>query len=532
MNKSQFQQVKQYVGSDLLNHILNSDQITGKTDFDQLGFAAKQIQVLDDLYGKIQQCRVQFIAQGGYGDGVDFHLRQITSSGTSLFNHYRFICEGKLATPTNSDPLVAYLQNICVREYPNLLMKSSGASYHSPLMGMNLGMSNYDDFINLVKDDILDQITNKKDGLEYAFQFSTDDGLEFLTQVCTACSTLITRSFYDSCNRMDYSLPSVLKAIESNIDILRRLADGQRVTYSSFIGIRGVQFRGFEVIEFPDAALRQFRDNANPGMHTGRTVVSHSGGETGEFSGHVFEIFHSTKVSSAIGNTNTGNSLETIRVQGAILQKLRFAVVFSSLANRGPVPTFYEVGFPLISPGNFGISEGSPAEYIQIDETTREKLVDWYRVLSDKDLKKVHTPLKRLQYAIFERSNPEDAIVDAIIAWEGMFSEAFETTFKVTGSMAKYLRSGPKREEFFIRLKKLYQLRSDLVHGGDSKLLKTENIQDVRAEVINIGLECVMKIIKDDRLLSMDSGERIKNILVFDEAGDISTQQDAQLGRS
>ncbi len=517
MNKSQFQQAKQYVGPELLNYILNCDQIVNKSDYEQLVFTDKQIQVLDDLYGKIQQCRIQFIAQGGYGDGVDFHLRQITSNGISLFNHYRIICEGKLETPTTSDPIVAYLQEICVREYPNLLMKSSGASHYLPLMGMNLGMSNYDEFIRLVKSDSLDQITNKKDGLEYAFQFSTDDGLQLSTQVCTACSTLITRSFYDSCNRMDYSLPSVLKAIESNIDILRNLANGQRVSYSSFIGIRGVQFRGFDVIEFPDAVLRQFRDNANPGMHTGRTVVSHSGSEAGEYSGHVFEIFHSTKVSSAIGNTNTGNSLETNRVQESILQKLRFAIVFSSLANRGPVPTFYEVGFPLISPGNFGISEGSPGYYIQIDETTKEKLVDWYRILSDKDLKKVHTSLKRLQYAIFERSNPEDAIVDAIIAWEGMFSEAFETTFKVTGSMAKYLRSGSEREELFIRLKKLYQLRNDLIHGGDSKLLRTENIHDVRAEVIDYGLECLMKIIKDDHLLSMDSRERIKNILVLDD---------------
>lgn len=517
--------MKQYVGTDLINYILNCDQISGKSDYDQLGFSSSQIQVLDDLYEKIQQCRIQFIAQGGYGDGVDFYLRQITSNGTSLFNHYRLICGGQLALPTTSDPLVSYLQQICVREYPNLLMKSSGASYHSPLMGMNLGMSNYDEFINLVKDDILDQITNKKDGLEYAFQFTTDDGLEFSTQVCSACSTLITRSFYDSCNRMDYSLPSVLKAIELNINLLRQLAGGQRVTYSSFIGIRGVQFRGFDAIEFPDAVLRQFRDNANPGMHTGRTVVSHSGGDAGEYSGHVFEIFHSTKITFASGNTNTGNSSETHRVQETKLQKLRFAVVFSSLANRGPVPTFHEVGFPLISPGNFGISDGNPGEYIQIDETTKEKLVDWYCVLSDKDLKKVHTPLKRLQYAIFERRNPEDSIVDAIIAWEGMFSEAFETTFKVTGSMAKFLRSGSEREELFIRLKKLYQLRSDLVHGGASKLLRTESISDVRAEVINIGLECLMKIIKDDRLLSMDSGERIKDILVFDEASGISTQQ-------
>ncbi|MCJ7432336.1 MAG: HEPN domain-containing protein, partial [Anaerolineales bacterium] len=170
----------------------------------------------------------------------------------------------------------------------------------------------------------------------------------------------------------------------------------------------------------------------------------------------------------------------------------------------------------------------SPGNYILIDEATKVKMVEWYGILNNKDLKQVRTPLKRLQYAIFERNNPEDAIVDAIIAWEGMFSERFETTFKVTGSIAKILRSGSERDEFFGRLKNLYDLRSNLVHGGTSKLLKKENIQDIRAEVINIGLECVMKIISNDRLLSMSSEERIKAILVFDEPDNISTQQDAE----
>lgn len=515
MNQGQFQQLKQYVGSDLLNYILNCDNISSSSDYNQLGFLVNQDDVLDDLFAKIQQCRIQFIVQGGYGESVDFHLRQIQSNGTSLFNHYRQICGSRFASPTSADPLVLYLQQICIREYPNLLMKSSGVSHHFPMMGMNLAMSNYDDFIVLVKDDVLNQITNKKSDLDYAFQFTTTDGLEFSTQVYTACSTIITRAFYDSCNRMDYTLLSVLGAIENHINSLRRFAEGEVVNYSSFIGIRGLRFNGFEFIEFSGAVLRQFRDISNPGLHTNRTVVSH-GDDIGEYSGHIFEIFHSTQIASEDGNVNTGNSIETNRKQLDLLQKLQFAVVFSSMSNRGPAPVFFELGFPLISPGNCSYNEGNPFQYIQIDQEKKEKLAKWYGILGDKNLTKVHTPLKRLQYAIFERRNPEDAIVDAIIAWEGMFSEAFETTFKVTGSMAKFLRSGEDRKKLLARLKTLYQLRSDLVHGKDSKLLKNENIEDVRAEVIDIGLECLMKIIGNNRLLSMDSSERIKEILLYD----------------
>jgi Apea-like HEPN len=185
------------------------------------------------------------------------------------------------------------------------------------------------------------------------------------------------------------------------------------------------------------------------------------------------------------------------------------------MSNRGPAPVFFEIGFPLIDPGNYSYSESTHVQYIQIDQETKEKLAKWYGILGDKDLSKVRTPLNRLQYAIFERRNPEDAIVDAIIAWEGMFSEAFETTFKVTSSMAKFLRSGEDRRKLFERLKKLYQLRSDLVHGKESKSSKKENMENVRAEVIDIGLECLTKIIDDDFLLSIDSSERIKEILLY-----------------
>ena len=519
MNKSQFQLLKQYAGLELLNYILSCDKITDKSDYDQLELLPVQVQVLDDLYIKIQECRIQYIKQDGFGDEFRIYLSPMTISGMPLLNYYRQICGGVIVSPDSSDPLVSYLQQICIKEYPNLLMKSQGIL--GQLLSINAfkTLINNDEFINLVKNDDLNKLTNKKEGNDYAFQFSTTDGLHFCLDLFTACNSIITRSFYDSCNRMAYSLPSVLKAIEENINLLRRLANGERVSYSSFIGIRGLQFQGFETIELPGGILRRFRDSTNPSIHTNRTVVSHSGDQDGEYrySGHIFEIFHSTEISFTPSEFNTSNSIETNRFQETELQKLQFSAVFSSLANYGPVPTLSEIGFPLIIPGNYGVKENFPTEYILINEETKDKLIEWYSCLSNKDLTQIQTPLKRLQYAIFERNNPEDAIVDAIIAWEGMFSEAFETTFKVTGSIAKFLRSGAERDTFFKRLKKLYGFRSELVHGGDRKSLKKENIQEVRAEVIDIGLECLKKIINSDYLLSLTSIKRMEAILIFDE---------------
>ncbi|OGT96538.1 MAG: hypothetical protein A2X80_12690 [Geobacteraceae bacterium GWB2_52_12] len=517
MDRSQFQQLKQYVGADLLNYALNRTDIDYQTDFESLTINDEQMSVLVDIHGKIQQCRLQYIAQGGYGDGADFYLRRLLHNGESIFSHYRTICGGVAESPASDDPVIAHLQRLCIRDYPNLLMKSTGGTNLPVMGGMNVGIDDYDTFIALIKDDLLNAITNGKDGLDYAFEFTTEDGLQFNTQVCTACTTLITRAFYDACNRMDYSLHSVLKTIADYIGILRELVTGNTVQYSSFVGLKGIRFAEFTEIIFDGAALRQYAGIENPGIHTQRTVVSHSD-EHSRYSGHVLEAIHKTKLYSHEATCNTGNSIEANRVQQDVLEKVLFSLVFSCECTRGPTPSFFEIGFPLIGPGNCGLADQNPGEYLLIDEAAKDSVKNWFGILRDKPLDKVKTPLQRLKYAIFERRNPEDAIVDAVIAWEGMFSEAFETTFKVTGSLAKYLSGPEERTAFLSRLKKLYQLRSDLVHGANSKLLQQESVDDLRSEVVSIGLRCLKKLVSDELLLPMSPSERVKHLLILTEA--------------
>jgi len=61
MDNGQFQLLKQYVGPNLLNYVLNYDKITSDSAFDKLLLLPIQVEVLDDLYDKIRQCRLHFI---------------------------------------------------------------------------------------------------------------------------------------------------------------------------------------------------------------------------------------------------------------------------------------------------------------------------------------------------------------------------------------------------------------------------------------------------------------------------------------
>lgn len=518
MNQQQYQNIKQYIGSKLLNYILNyaEEQTLETSPFDSLNLNEQQVSVLEDLFKQIQSCRINFILQGGFGDGVEFYIRSRTHENDSLFNHYRRLCGG--STPvfnTGKDKTLAFLVNICIREYPNFLLKTSNQRIHSNAF-INIGLNDDEQFVSLVKEDILDRLTNKAEGSEYAFQFSTECGLKFYSQVSTSCITLISRSFQNACNRMKYGLNDVIQELTKNLSILRELAENKEITFSSFIGIRGLHFEGFDSIELHnDSIIRQLDSTSNPSHHSNSIACNYTS-NTGQYlCGSILEIKHVTRLVQEDAECTTTMTRHHFELKDKILNVLKFAIIFSLREDKGISTSFHEVGFPLVSPGNFSFSEERPKKYFIITQKHVEQIQAWYKHLIKTDLNNVKVPLKRLRYAIFERNHPEDSIVDAIIAWEGIFSEAFETTFKVTGSISKYLMTEDKREDFLSRIKKLYNLRSDLVHGKSSDLMKSEDIENLRSEVIKIGLDCLQKLLKDDVLLPLSPSERVKKIMIM-----------------
>ena len=515
MDKKKFQIIKQYVGTQFLNYILNSDDdINQEFDFDNYKFSDNQTSVLVDLSNKIEQCRIQFVVQGGYGDGVDFYLRSLKNGKNSLFNSYRNLCGGDYPTIETEDEVLKFLINIAIREYPNLLLKSSTPSpFHQ--YSINSGLAEYNQFIELIKNDSLNSITNKKDDLEYAFEFTTDDGLEFYTQVCGACSIILSRAFHNACNKINYSLAGFISEIEISLEILRTLAEGGEVNYSSFVGVKGLSLDGIGSINLGSACLHQIDNISNPSMHTNRLVTQHTGEEGRYLSGNILEVKHKTKISKLESSCSRSMSSEVSEQQEKCIDALKFSIIFTTLEDRGVSTSFSENGFPLVQPGNYSHGSERTRNYIQISQENLQGLHEWFKELSELDLKPIKVPMKRIKYAIFERHQAEDAIVDAIIAWEGIFSEAFETTFKVTGSISKYLSEPADREIFFQRLKKLYGLRSDIVHGKSSKLIEKEDIELLRSEVIKIGLDCLIKLIRDEDLFFLSPAERVKKLMVM-----------------
>lgn len=73
---------------------------------------------------------------------------------------------------------------------------------------------------------------------------------------------------------------------------------------------------------------------------------------------------------------------------------------------------------------------------------------------------------ERLSLSLTERTRPADALLDAIVAWESIFGSNSDTQLRNLLPAALILSSPENRRETFNAMKRVYNLRSTLVHGS------------------------------------------------------------------
>ncbi len=516
MNKGEFQLLKQYFGSTLLNYTLNTEQIAQNISFDDVNFNNVQINILDDIYYRLKALRIKHIKQNGFGDFLSIFLSIRTDDNFLPFNEYRKKCNGDFPEYKTDDNILNFLLKICFREYPYLLIKSSISGVNRTTFSIESSRESIE-FCELVKSDYLDKYCNNEDGLDYALLLSTEDEINLKIQVCMLPQTIICRSFQNACNKMDYSLNGVIREITKNLKILRDLVEGKEIKYSSFIGFKGLILDNKKKLILNGACLHQLDDISNPSILTNSIVGHHTSKETDYYSGCILEITHKTKLSNKSNFMDnkfySSMGIVSSKYQNSLQEKFELAVVFTLDANRAMQATSFENGFPLNSTGNLGFNLDKPYDTTTIKDSDVQELKDWFNKLNNTNTENIRIPLNRLRLAIFERFSIEDSILDALIAWEGIFSGRSETTFQIASSISKYIDiENYTKEKLFARIKKLYGLRSAIVHGATPKI-PIDN--ETRSEVIKIGLSCIKKILDNQQLISLSPEERVKQVVVF-----------------
>ena len=194
--------------------------------------------------------------------------------------------------------------------------------------------------------------------------------------------------------------------------------------------------------------------------------------------------------------------LKSLRAQDDLMERLRFAFLLSSDTEQEIATTevFRVVANPMV-----GASAGQPfdlphnADAIELSEGVSEQLNTWLPRVKAMPEHLVPS-MRRLLRAAAERSDLVDSLIDAVVAWEGLFGADREITFQVTGAMCLLLEKDDMddRADLKRELGKIYGMRSSFVHGavqvGDKKM-PIDTVAQHASRAVSLGLGAFKEVL-------------------------------------
>ena len=511
MNKEQYEIIKDYFGIKFIQYIINySDDINGETKFEELKLNEEQRRVLIDLISIQRQCREAHISQGHSGDGFEFWITQIEPY---ILNNFRRRCGGNIPQVEKGDSVFEFLSDLLIQSYPYLLIKPKykGIFLKYLFPSSNLFRRLLEKSEALIKEDILNKLTNKKDKLDYAFQFELSNGHKIDEQISLFPEIIIRRAFQNSCNQMNYTLENCLNELKLLLKNLRDLAERKTIKISHFVGLKGIHLKN--KIEIDDVSIYPLDSIDNPGLHTSR-IASYSDNK-------LFGAVACTKISVKTVEQKKEKisrdifSIEEGQQAGKLIKRINLALFLSTNKNIGIASCFSESGFSLHY-GGYSFSSNPSYGYHTLDSRNFNLFLSWLRKIDAPTYKKFQIAFDRLILILTGKRNPTDTVIDCVIVWESLFGEQGETTLKVCGSILKLLDCEDKKD-FYDKLKEVYNARSQLVHGDESNLNKLfKKVKDSKKFVCDVTRKCLVKLIDErpDLIRLSSSSERWRKILL------------------
>jgi hypothetical protein len=155
---------------------------------------------------------------------------------------------------------------------------------------------------------------------------------------------------------------------------------------------------------------------------------------------------------------------------------------------------------------------------LQRDE--EDALAQWAERVQRHYHQSISIAVRRTLSAVRERVDPEDALIDAVIATESLFGhgEKTEVTFRVTTAISLILEENKAaRASFKSRLGRVYDSRSKVVHGGS---VKPAVLNDHKEIAISVAVRCLRELFEHHTHLIADQSRGMHLILRTSEADD------------
>lgn len=148
-----------------------------------------------------------------------------------------------------------------------------------------------------------------------------------------------------------------------------------------------------------------------------------------------------------------------------------------------------------------------------LGEESLSRVQHWAQKVNDHP-ENLDIAMRRTLSSVAERIDPLDGFIDAVLAWENLFSGRPETNLRVCGAIAWLLQpqSYDRRAELFNELSKLYASRSSLVHGSAATV---DNAAAARDRAVQISIKCMRRLYDNpDILHAKDSSVRGRMLLM------------------
>jgi hypothetical protein len=513
MNVNQFHNLEHAVGTRFLEYVLNyQGELVRHHQLDEYGFTPQQIAGADQLLSLLA-------------------MSYAATPGSALLNYPSLVAEfnrirqqlGGVApcVAPAADPILGFLVKRAVEYYPILLLKEDergmatwGASGFSRVPSSR---SECKEVAQLISSDpnLRSLLKGEGEAFTMRVEYALDNSIRVSSLLLNFCGDFLHGVFAVCCYRGKYSLRDVLKEVEASLLVLRRIARGEQIALSYFRGIYGIRMDHSAVHDFgKGAVLRNIDDLANP-LTQGTVSTGATDLRSGILLGCVLE-YHEMATPVQLVNSAEGWSFSWVHFE-KLADDLVMSVVLGGQHKQAPVgKTFTDIYVPLYRhlPS---IRDNVRGGITCLNEAETISVSTWFNLLRVVDVEHVRIPLQRIQVALYERTNPVDALLDFFIAWESMFSSETSTRQSVTRSIeAIFVRSGRMVDRK--RLKQLYDLRSAIVHGGskdpkDSELETPESIERVREEVAEIAIATLSQLLKEPELLPLKPRERVQFLL-------------------
>lgn len=473
---------------------------------------------------------ITMMASGNFG-----HFRE--QLGGSLANYLHQISGGNVEkVPSTKDPVVQAVRDIAHDVWPTLLLTPPSRGPRTFWMSSMSGVYSHPRTIDACKAFMadpklaplfpeapsIDDASTLGDVIGVQANWMMSSGQGGSRQLISVIDAIIFNAAVLA--QLDVSPlnhASLMSAIPKSIEVFRALASMKPVEVPAVIGIAGVRIDDSTTLKFGEDVLRA----AQPVERN--LLLSEADRVTSVFATKFaiqllkVEAFKPSEPSDEFFKSwqkFAPRIQESHRTLQRRVDRVRLSLLLASegaeLLGTTEVSRF--IADPTQPGGivNWQMDPRVPASY-ELKEGQGAEVVRFHGLIQEKHPDSLDIAMKRILGAVSQRWDATDAFIDAVVVWENAFGTSTETTFRVTGAIAKLLEPGSAddRAKLQKELKGLYETRSRLVHGA--KEPKPEEAWAQRERTIAIALDVLRKLYTErPDLLELSSDLRSAQLLL------------------